>query len=104
MEKPNEKDYFEYRGKFRIGDFGSFENYIDALEEYIDHLEADLKEERTKVKKQNVTILKHLVKNGELEAENKELREKMKFNRKSNPSANYNANSRGISPTINDDK
>lgn len=39
MKRPNEKDFFEYRGKQRIIDYGSADNYIDALEEYIDFLE-----------------------------------------------------------------
>jgi hypothetical protein len=44
MKRPNEKDYFEFRGKRPIIDYGSSENYIGALEEYIDYLEGLNKE------------------------------------------------------------
>ena len=38
MERPNEHDYFEFRGNQRIVDYGSCDNYIEAQDEYIDFL------------------------------------------------------------------
>lgn len=46
MKRPKEDDYFEFRGKQIIIDYGSAENYIDAQDEYIDYLENKLKNKR----------------------------------------------------------
>lgn len=39
MNRPQEKDYFEYRGKTLIMDHGSAENFMEAQDDYIDYLE-----------------------------------------------------------------
>lgn len=39
MNRPKEKDYFDYYFKRKVLDSGNCESYIGALEEYIDHLE-----------------------------------------------------------------
>ena len=64
IERPLEKDYFEYRGNQIIVDYGHATNFIGAQDEYIDQLTSerdDFREESKELDEKLDFIAKSLV-------------------------------------------
>ena len=48
LKKPDQKDYFKYRGKYMIMDDGHATNFMDAQDDYIAQIESELNELKEK--------------------------------------------------------
>ncbi len=80
IERPLEKDYFEYRGNQILVDYGHAINFIDAQDDYIDQLTSE-RDEQLEVIAKDIKIIEKLYQEvkalkkerDELKEENKEL-------------------------------